>query len=434
MKKASLCFAGLVTLLFSPPAFALTPAETWTTRSSEAVQNLLPQDVPLKTTSHDSMVREFVNENQNQIQNHGENRPWMDHVPAPESVHPHSDILETTTPPTDQRQLPLHSLPPPLAPARPQLNEAAAPLATSSRPFGATPIQSQLGVEFGLSNSAQPLPMPEQVPVAPVQSVQANPPLQSGSVAPSNPVVEVQSPPVQKPLDQKPLDQKPPVQNSPEFTLKDLFAGDSDSMVAVTVGNAEGTRQPNGQPNKAFYGHTDPGNGVWNLGTFSFQHGAESPEAADVKQLNRLKRQAQVMQEKAADHGLKLTLEETLNGIDLANQAPQAVIDVQGYTDWLAKAHAQGLNGADAILWARVHSFIDPATQQWNAPGLGNTRERITHDQQRRMDAIASVLDAQDYAISPDARLRPQPIVFRIPGILGIVRQAASGAAQWFGL
>lgn len=85
---------------------------------------------------------------------------------------------------------------------------------------------------------------------------------------------------------------------------------------------------------------------------------------------------------------MSLTIEEILNGIDLANQSPRAALEREGYIDWLAKAHAQGMRGADAILWARVHSFIEPTTQQWNAPGLGNSQDRITRDQQRRMWAI----------------------------------------------
>lgn len=185
--------------------------------------------------------------------------------------------------------------------------------------------------------------------------------------------------------------------------------------MAVTVGNAEGTRTPDGKSTDGFYGHSDPGNGVWNLGTFSYQHGAASPQEADAKQLKRLKKQAQIIQEKAAARGMKLTLEETLNAIDLANQAPKAVLDTDGYIEWLAEAHRMGKQGADAILWARVQSFFDPQTQRWNAPGLGNTPERITRDQQRRMLAIARALEAQDYQIAADARLRPQPVSFRLP-------------------
>lgn len=181
--------------------------------------------------------------------------------------------------------------------------------------------------------------------------------------------------------------------------LDQLFKGDSDSLVAVAVGSAEGTRTPDGGKNSAYQGHTDPGNGVWNLGSFSYQHGANSPEEADAKQLARLRSQAQTILDKAAAKGLELSLEEKLNAIDLANQAPKAALDQYGgYIDWLADARASGLGGNEAILWARVHSFLDPYTQTWNAPGLGNSEERITSDQERRILAIAKAIATYAYA------------------------------------
>lgn len=176
-------------------------------------------------------------------------------------------------------------------------------------------------------------------------------------------------------------------------SLDQLFKGNSDSLVAVAVGSAEGTRSADGGKNPAYQGHTDPGNGVWNLGSFSYQHGASSPEEADAKQLARLRSQAQTILDMAATKGLDLTLEEKLNGIDLANQAPKAALDEYGgYIDWLAVARTSGLDGADAILSARVRSFLDPQTKTWDAPGLGNSEERITSDQERRMLAIARAI------------------------------------------
>lgn len=420
MKKTSLCLAGLITLLFSPPALALTQGADRQMQNQGMSQNLVIQNsVPFQTAPNRPAVNQwndrFVDQKSNSSVNNGaiDSEPFNPSESDDFRADDFRAELPSVPPAASRQQAPPPSFTEASSAAALAAETAADRFQSSSAAFGAVPIQSQLGVEFDLSNSAQPLPPP----VSSAQPVQSKPSVQIVPPVQPKPAVEVQQ----------------QAKHQPEFTLKDLFTGDSDSVVAVTVGNAEGTRQPNGQPNQAFYGHSDPGNGVWNMGTFSFQHGADSPEEADAKQINRLKRQAQVMQQKAADQGLKLTLEETLNGIDLANQAPQAVIDSQGYIDWLVKAHASGLKGADAILWARVHSFIDPNTQQWNAPGLGNTRERITHDQQRRMKAIASALSAQDYAISPDARLRPQPIVFRIPGIIGMVRQLASSTVQWFG-
>jgi len=170
-----------------------------------------------------------------------------------------------------------------------------------------------------------------------------------------------------------------------------LFEGDADSLVARAVGSAEGTRTPDGQRTLAYYGHVDPGNRAWNQGTFSYQHGAPSPEAADQRQLQRLQTQAQELHRLASAAGLSLTREETLNGLDLANQAPLAALD-RGYIVWLKQAKQMGLTGAEAILWARTRSFLDPDTGRWNAPGLGNSIASISHDQARRQRAIAQAI------------------------------------------
>jgi hypothetical protein len=173
---------------------------------------------------------------------------------------------------------------------------------------------------------------------------------------------------------------------------QDLFAGGSDSLVARAVGTAEGTRTPEGDRTTAYYGHVDPGNRRWNLGSFSYQHGARSPEQADVAQLNRLQAQFAIIQAKADAHGLALSLPEQLNAIDLANQAPLAALAPEGYVDQLQQAKAQGLQGDDAVLQARTEAFWDPDRQQWDAPGLGNQADSIRQDQARRLEATARTI------------------------------------------
>ena len=184
-----------------------------------------------------------------------------------------------------------------------------------------------------------------------------------------------------------------------------IFDGGSGSLVARTVGSAEGTRMSDGGRTPAYYGHTDPGNGVWNLGTFSYQHGASTPEEADEKQLSRLRNQGLQLEEKAAGLGVKLSLEAKLNGIDLANQAPLAALDRGGYIERLAEANRLGMRGQKAILWARTYAYIDPDTQTWNAPGLGNNVHSISRDQERRAFAISRALQAYDPsgAVSADS-------------------------------
>ena len=190
-----------------------------------------------------------------------------------------------------------------------------------------------------------------------------------------------------------------------------LFVGDADSLVARAVGSAEGTRTPDGKRTLAYYGHVDPGNRAWNQGTFSYQHGAGSPEEADQKQLERLKSQAQVLHRLASLKALNLTLEEVLNGIDLANQAPISALD-RGYLDWLSDAKKMGLQGQEAIVWARTRSFLDPDTGRWNAPGLGNSVQTITQDQTRRQQAIAWAIAVNRPAVkapNPPVQVRSHP-------------------------
>lgn len=181
----------------------------------------------------------------------------------------------------------------------------------------------------------------------------------------------------------------PTVASEKSSTLpKWIYEGGSNSLVARVIGSAEGTRTPSGQPTRAYYGHTDPGNGVWNMGTFSYQHGASSPKEADSKQLKRLQRQGKTIEKQATQAELSMSLGEVLNGLDLANQSPRAALERGGYIDRLAQAREKGLKNDRAIVWARTHAYMDPETQRWNAPGLGNTLSSIQRDQNRRHQAI----------------------------------------------
>ena len=198
---------------------------------------------------------------------------------------------------------------------------------------------------------------------------------------------------------------QPTIQHLPfPRPFNQLFAGGADSLVARAIGSAEGTRMPSGEKTIAYYGHVDPGNGAWNVGSFSYQHGAKSPEEADEKQLARLQQQAQELGSQASDQGLELTIEEKLNGLDLANQAPLAALaeDGGGYVDRLQQAREMGLRDAQAILWARTYAYLDPTTNQWNAPGLGNTLDGISQDQQRRLQAVARAI-ASDPQVLPES-------------------------------
>ena len=191
----------------------------------------------------------------------------------------------------------------------------------------------------------------------------------------------------------KPTQASPtPITQVVRHALETLFHGGSNSLVARAVGSAEGTRTPDGGYTAAYYGHVDPGNQKWNLGSFSYQHGAKSPADADAKQLKRLYKQALALRQQASQHQVTLSLTEELNGIDLANQAPLAALD-RGYIDWLAIARQQPMSEADRIIWARTRAFLDPDSGRWNAPGLGNTLNSIRWDQARRQQAVQQAIE-----------------------------------------
>jgi hypothetical protein len=189
----------------------------------------------------------------------------------------------------------------------------------------------------------------------------------------------------------------------PSSTHPSLFSGDSNSLVARAVGAAEGNLTPRGDRTENYHGHVDPGNGVWNRGTFSYQFGNEenlSAEEANRRQIAKIQRVYEsVLLAKAEQQGvLPLTLAETLNGIDLINQAPLAVTEAGGYIEQLAEAKQRNqLVGDAAILEARVEAFWDPQRNDWDAPGLRayddlGKRASIEHDQQRRMAMITETL------------------------------------------
>ncbi|MEL6816932.1 MAG: hypothetical protein AAFP03_19335, partial [Cyanobacteria bacterium J06598_3] len=109
---------------------------------------------------------------------------------------------------------------------------------------------------------------------------------------------------------------------------KPSIPGLSDREIVCSIGAAEGTRDLNCKPNQHYAGHTDPGNGAANLGTFSYQHGAKSPEEADKKQLQRIRAAEEELQAAAAAKWGKPLSEIALAAaLDLFNQSPEAAAD-----------------------------------------------------------------------------------------------------------
>lgn len=163
----------------------------------------------------------------------------------------------------------------------------------------------------------------------------------------------------------------------------------TDDEIICAIGNSEGTRGNDCSPNPAYFGHSDPGNGVWNLGTFSYQHGASSPEEADNIWLGNLRTQEKIYQDKAiAKFGEPLSKEALISVLDAHTQSPLAA---DSFINNLPTAKP---NPAQ-IIDARSQSFINPATGALEAPGLGNSMENVKADQTRRTNEILEQINKE---------------------------------------
>ena len=151
----------------------------------------------------------------------------------------------------------------------------------------------------------------------------------------------------------------------------------------VAIGINEGTRTPNGGYTKAYYGHTDPGNGVWNVGTVSGQQGG-SPQSSDKRWAGTLTQTTTSVTPILVRGGLpqnSVGFQRVLfNVLDLKVQAPAAVTD---FLRQLPKIVRQGVT-IEAIAKARADSFINPATGRLEAGGFGNDYSRLLRDQRSR--------------------------------------------------
>ena len=160
----------------------------------------------------------------------------------------------------------------------------------------------------------------------------------------------------------------------------------SDLELVCTIGAAEGTRDSNCHPNQNYLSHTDPGNGANNIGTFSYQHGARSPEEADRKQLKRLRMAETDLQAAAiAKFGRPLSKVALAAALDLWNQSPKAAADFVQHLPTANPTEKQ-------IVDARSRSYVNSSTGQLDAPGLGNNHEQVEADQARRTGEVINQL------------------------------------------
>jgi len=161
--------------------------------------------------------------------------------------------------------------------------------------------------------------------------------------------------------------------------------GNDQHELFVMVGVAEGTRTASGGYTKAYYGHTDSGDGNWNRGTVSGGRGTSlSPAMVDQQWMGRLTAVQQRMRPYLIVYGLQPGTQGynrvMFNMIDLTVQSPAAARDFAGK---LPQMKAGGWT-IESIAKARSDSFINPRTGRLEASGFGNSYQRLMQDQRSR--------------------------------------------------
>ena len=170
-----------------------------------------------------------------------------------------------------------------------------------------------------------------------------------------------------------------PVRYAPVAILSDKHE------LFVMIGVAEGTRTASGGYTKAYYGHTDSGDGNWNRGTVSGGRGTSaSPQMVDRKWMGTLTNVQQRMRGALIVHGLQPGTagynRVMFNLMDLTVQSPAAARDFAGKLIQMKNANWT----VEAIAKARADSYINPATGRLDAPGFGNNYQRLFKDQRSR--------------------------------------------------
>ncbi|MBE7384245.1 MAG: hypothetical protein F6J95_022845 [Leptolyngbya sp. SIO1E4] len=109
---------------------------------------------------------------------------------------------------------------------------------------------------------------------------------------------------------------------------------------------------------------------------------AATPTEADRKQLAERRSQIPHYQAQAQEKfGKELSKAALLAVLDLHNQAPAAAAD---FIEHLPSHDPT----PQALIEARAKSFVNPATGQLEAPGLGNSPSTVKADQKRRVNEL----------------------------------------------
>jgi hypothetical protein len=179
-----------------------------------------------------------------------------------------------------------------------------------------------------------------------------------------------------------------------------LFAGGAiNSPIGRIIGMAEGNRTADGGLTNNYYGHTDPGNGAWNMGNYSVNgayYSTGSPEDADriyhaILQ-NEAERVAPLIRAAGLDPGNALLMASYL---DIWNQSP--IMATEGFLATLPYIAKNGIT-PDTMLQARIYAGdAGVGLDGFNPTGVAHRKlwtDMAGHsrDQQRRMEEIVGAM------------------------------------------
>ena len=181
-----------------------------------------------------------------------------------------------------------------------------------------------------------------------------------------------------------------------------LFAGGAiNSPIGRIVGLAEGNRTADGGLTPNYNGHTDPGNGAWNMGNYSVNgayYKASSPQDADTQYHGILQAEANrvgpVFQAAGLDPGNALLMTSYL---DIWNQSP--IMAQEGFMATLPYLAKNGVS-PDTLLQARIYAGdAGVGTSGFNPTGtahgsLWTNMAGHSADQKRRMSEIVAAMTA----------------------------------------
>jgi murein DD-endopeptidase MepM/ murein hydrolase activator NlpD len=182
---------------------------------------------------------------------------------------------------------------------------------------------------------------------------------------------------------------------SQDAVLKWLEGG-TNSLIAKVIGMAEGNRTASGALTNHAYGHTDPGNGAYNIGSFSAQGALNDGTigGSDQRVIDRLIRpRIKELFTAATKAGVLVTPQVLLNYLDLANQAPDAATgwnNGQGFLGKLGELKGRE-NDVNTISALRVESFRN---NQGRLETSFKSAGDLLRDQQRRMGELTKAITA----------------------------------------